>query len=232
MKRTNLLVLFILSSCSLFSQDEIITKNAKLISAKVLQITSDDITYKAFDHLDGPDFVIEMNEVASITFENGKIYVPETQKSVSQSTQSLKSPVVVDNGLEYVDGVGFMYENTHIDNDKVYDFLQTKDLKTAKFYDKYNTMSKHGKGLIISGSIIAGVGLATIFIPSDICIITGIVCTVVGHPLLAAGIPLYIIGNNKKRYDTVKMFNSKTLQPAVNLSINASNTGIGLALNF
>jgi len=53
------------------AQDMIILKDGNMIEAKVMEISSSEIRYKRFDHLDGPTIVIPSANVLSIKYENG-----------------------------------------------------------------------------------------------------------------------------------------------------------------
>ncbi len=53
------------------AQDIIIKKNAEEISSKVLEIDSINITYKKFDNIDGPSYILSKSEVFMIKYANG-----------------------------------------------------------------------------------------------------------------------------------------------------------------
>ncbi len=53
------------------AQDIIYRKNGSSEKAKVKEISIRSITYKRWDNLTGPDFVIDKDEVRSVRFENG-----------------------------------------------------------------------------------------------------------------------------------------------------------------
>lgn len=55
----------------LFSQDVIVKLNGDEIEAKVIEITQDNIRYKRFSNLSGPDYVVETAGVFMIKYENG-----------------------------------------------------------------------------------------------------------------------------------------------------------------
>ncbi|MFC2100716.1 hypothetical protein ACFLRZ_02680 [Bacteroidota bacterium] len=72
MKRIILLLLIGCSGSLIFAQDIIIKINSEEIKAKVLEITSETIKYKAYDFQDGPLRSVEISEVNMILYENGK----------------------------------------------------------------------------------------------------------------------------------------------------------------
>jgi hypothetical protein len=53
------------------SCDVIYFRNNKVVSAKVVEISSTDIKYKRCDNLDGPLIVVDKNSVKSILYKNG-----------------------------------------------------------------------------------------------------------------------------------------------------------------
>jgi hypothetical protein len=72
--------------------DLIILRNGDRINAKVIEITTSEIKYKRFEHLDGPTIAIPRSEVFSITYENGKYEVIKaiTQQDEEAERNSLK----------------------------------------------------------------------------------------------------------------------------------------------
>lgn len=51
--------------------DVLYFRNSKVVSAKVVEISSTNITYKRCDNLDGPLIVVDKNSVKSILYKNG-----------------------------------------------------------------------------------------------------------------------------------------------------------------
>lgn len=56
---------------SVNAQDLIVLRDGNMIEAKVVEISSAEIRYRRFDHLDGPIIVISSANVLSIRYENG-----------------------------------------------------------------------------------------------------------------------------------------------------------------
>lgn len=67
-----LCVVYFVSTQKLFSQDIIVLNNGEKISSKVVVIGIADITYKKYDNLEGPDYVIAKDDVLKITYEDGR----------------------------------------------------------------------------------------------------------------------------------------------------------------
>ena len=74
-------VVVLLFSCSIFSQDLIITTDEKKIDAKILEVSKKEIKYKEKDNLDGPTFVLETSEICSIIYANGKVVLYNQARS-------------------------------------------------------------------------------------------------------------------------------------------------------
>ena len=53
------------------SQDTIYNKNGTLVPAKILEITSTEITYKKSNNLDGPIYRVNKSDVSFIEYSNG-----------------------------------------------------------------------------------------------------------------------------------------------------------------
>ena len=88
MKKTRLLLIGLLMAICAegFAQDIIYTLDSRRIEAKVLEITDDDIRYKTFDNLEGPDYRMSLDRVVRIVFENG------TEKVFSQVPLFVPNP--------------------------------------------------------------------------------------------------------------------------------------------
>ncbi|XZF15912.1 hypothetical protein ACTHGU_07225 [Chitinophagaceae bacterium MMS25-I14] len=71
LKKTLLAALLIFTGTAVNAQDKIIKKNGDVINARVKEIGMRTVTYKRYDNPDGPDFVINRNEIDLVRFENG-----------------------------------------------------------------------------------------------------------------------------------------------------------------
>lgn len=91
MKHTFLKVFFgavaIIFSTSIWAQDLIVTTDSKKIDAKILEVTKTEIKYKELDNLDGPTFVLNVEDINSIIYSNGKVVLYNNQQSVENSIQ-------------------------------------------------------------------------------------------------------------------------------------------------
>ncbi|RPD98178.1 hypothetical protein EGM88_06710 [Aureibaculum marinum] len=71
--KISLLFLCLNSYTFSYSQDIITKINGEKIKAKVELIEKDEIKYKRYNHLDGPSYIMEKNNINKIVFENGII---------------------------------------------------------------------------------------------------------------------------------------------------------------
>ena len=70
--------------CS-FAQDVIYKYDGSKIQAKVLEVSPATIKYKNFTNLDGPDYVLNKDEVVMIVYKNGEVDVISKQSSVQRA---------------------------------------------------------------------------------------------------------------------------------------------------
>jgi len=67
-----LIILFLLAgSIPAFSQDEITFRTGEVLKAKIIEIGSEDITYKKAENLSGPSYSVKKDKVFMIKYENG-----------------------------------------------------------------------------------------------------------------------------------------------------------------
>ena len=71
MKKLLLTLTLLISVFGLFAQDSILKINGEIISAKILEIGTDNVKYKKFSNIDGPLYTISKDEIKEIIFENG-----------------------------------------------------------------------------------------------------------------------------------------------------------------
>ena len=84
-----------------FAHDVIITTESKKIEAKILEVSKSEIKYKEADNLDGPTFILPVNEIESIIYSNGKVvlYNPNTPPAQEQqkSLNAASASQIIDN---------------------------------------------------------------------------------------------------------------------------------------
>ena len=74
------------------AQDMIVLKDGNMIEAKVVEISSTEIRYKRFDHLEGPTIVIPATNVLSIRYENGNYEIINVDAMPQQENAQAKNP--------------------------------------------------------------------------------------------------------------------------------------------
>lgn len=121
----------LMASMILLAQDVIITKDAKKIDAKILEVSKTEIKYKELDNLEGPTFIAEMNDISSIIYANGKVFIPESsQKSQEANTLGASNQELqknVGNSSSEIDKIdGYMYMSEGGDIKLKYDFNNKK----------------------------------------------------------------------------------------------------------
>ncbi len=67
-------------SVSLYASDMIVTKDARKIDAKILEVSSSEIKYKKVSNLDGPLYVMPVTEIQTVVYENGEVEIYEERK--------------------------------------------------------------------------------------------------------------------------------------------------------
>ena len=78
-----------------FCQDIIVTNDAQEIEAKILEVSKSEIKYKEKDYLNGPTFILDVNEVHSIIYANGKVvlYNQTSEIKPAPKEESTSNPI-------------------------------------------------------------------------------------------------------------------------------------------
>lgn len=82
-----LLALAALISLSATAQDKIYKKNGDVIEGKVKEVNARSVSYKRWDNLEGPDYVISRNEIQRIMYENGSADYLAPEKEMDNRTR-------------------------------------------------------------------------------------------------------------------------------------------------
>jgi len=100
MKKYNLaLVLVVMASINLFSQDIIVLRNGDEIKAKVNEVGQSEIKYNKFDNLTGPVYSIKKSEVFMIRYENGSKDVFQEEEKPQVVKSEKQSPIISDSRI-------------------------------------------------------------------------------------------------------------------------------------
>lgn len=246
--------------CSIFAEDVIITRDAEKINAIVTEVSETEVKYKKVDNPNGPVFVIATAKIASIMYQNGDVQTFKEQPAAqtnqvkyyeTQPTYDLWGNAdygaalgaMNANNIPFIPGqtivptnTGYGYGDVHMDNNTYAAFLKRTCPDASMVYEAGKVAEVIGVGFC---SAAAAIGFwALIWMSIDPSLETSksyaIGISVSVGASLALGVPLWVIGaKNKKR--SVEMFNTSCgleQAPPVTMSLNASQNGIGLALNF
>lgn len=254
MKARLILITVLTALCgNAFAQDIIHTLDGRSIEAKILEISDDDILYKAFDHVEGPDYRMSVNRVARIVFENGKeqTFAPATLFSQSPYVYDFYSPY---GPLEYrhghfYDHRGRLYEEQLRDylGVSLYgsDYLKARNQLMGGMWLTFS-----GAGIlaasIIGGAFQADFNAKTARLHSNAAFFHDtyssggemtlyILGGIAGAACLGVGIPLWVKGNRKMNVlvdDYNQRYGRKAYGSAATLNLGATESGVGLALKF
>ena len=173
MKKIVLIIASLSLYAHLFSQDSICFMNHTIIAAKIFEVGITDIKYHRFDNIDGPQYIVNKQEIHYIKFANGT--VDSIHKAMARSiaepklanknetinpstTYNTDAPKIIikRNRLEYNNrGLGEAKLWMLIDN------FPNKEGK-VKLMNEFNAMKKYKKAQYISGFSGLGLGLASV----------------------------------------------------------------------
>ncbi|MBQ9522345.1 MAG: hypothetical protein IJR74_00800 [Paludibacteraceae bacterium] len=77
MKKVLLMMMAMVVATVVSAADVIVKRDAERIEAKVIELSKKEIKYKKLNNIEGPTYVIPVEEVESIMFENGEVQVFE-----------------------------------------------------------------------------------------------------------------------------------------------------------
>lgn len=237
MKRTLIVFLVVMASIVAMSQDVIVTMDAKKIEAKILEVSKTEIKYKEMDNLEGPTFVLEVEEISSVIYANGKVVLynqPEAPKTnvatspVSEPEESVTAVPQEKTGRIYRDKGRYLYNETYIDSKEVERILQRENTLA---YEQW----KKGSGMLTGAAVCTGIGGGLVLggiillIKQNYTACIGMECAA----LVPLGVGLGLsIGSSHAYTKAIDIYNSKYDQTAVQLKYGISPNGIGLAIAF
>ncbi len=85
-----LLLTCMVITISAFAQDIIVTKEAKKIEAKITEVSKSEIKYKEWDNQEGPTFILEVADINTIIYSNGKVAVFNQEQAAENSQSTTK----------------------------------------------------------------------------------------------------------------------------------------------
>lgn len=212
---------------SLAAQDVIFKRDGSIIESTIVERNEHDLRYRRFNYSDGPLFQVNLCDLDSIIYANGdvEIFVLESE---------IEPPLIKDSKNHYY------YHGTRITTKEMVNLLATK---CPDAYAEYKS-NLHDEiwGACLTGAsiIMLGFGLACPFryYTSDgyysysYTTMGNSLLTTFGSIFAVIGIPLWTVGSIN-RQNSYNLYNEycKT-QELVNFTIQRSENGIGLALNF
>lgn len=73
MKKVLFICTLLLLNFISFAQDTLFLKNNNIVSCKITEVRTNEITYKDYDNLEGPNIFIPISSISKIKYSNGKI---------------------------------------------------------------------------------------------------------------------------------------------------------------
>ena len=227
------------------AQDVIITREAKRIEAKIIEVSSTEIKYKEFSNQDGPTFVLNTTEINTIIYKNGSVKVfdepkqnaPAYNNGSASTTQFNGAPITRSDKTYYMGNQQFTEE-------QYAQFVQKNCTQAFEAYTKGKKLRKTGYQLLASGLPIfgagvifygVGVGVGTAERDESMILglgIPGAIMMGVGSGLTVASIPCIVVGTIR-RNNSHEIYNTNCARPvALQFDIKSTGNGIGLALKF
>ena len=220
MRKLLLFIVLFISILCVSAQDEIVTKDGKMIYAKIIKVDSEVIKYKLYSDQAGESFYIEKINVKYIKYEDGK-YQTDFDNSVDINEDKLH---------RYEDYIN--KENKEI-------------IKKNKYLLAYNR-NKNGKIMLGLGVPLGVTGIVLIACASTYSLwyfpnhdydnpegqltaaVVGLATFIPGAVLIPFGIVNIVMGSiNMNRYGTNLYENSK-----ISVDMAVYGNGIGLKLKF
>jgi len=73
-------------SLSVLAQDKLTLKNGEVLEVKVIEVGSEEVSYKMFNNQDGPLFKQRHSKIMQIAFENGSMWSPDGSSGEEKPT--------------------------------------------------------------------------------------------------------------------------------------------------
>ncbi len=257
MKKILILTVALLAAFNLFAQDIIVTRDARRIEAKILEVSSSEIKYKEADNLEGPTFVLTSAEINTIIYSNGTVKVydqpaqqPAQQQQVSNNAGGSTAAVAglpIDKRDDY-----YYMGDMRMSEEQYLTFVKQNCPAAWEQYETGTNLWNTGWKLFASGAtlttcgvILAGVAIAVngnynYASNSSVywtCYVPGVVFAVSGAAIWTASVPCLIVGgikrnNSHETYNEHCAARQQAKATPLTLSLTVGGNGIGVALNF
>lgn len=223
--------------CGLLSsqaQDVIFRSNTDSIVAKVLTVSSSEVTYQKWSHLDGPIYSVGTNEIAAIRYANGSYDFFNNKQVAASAEPTTSKPSLMRSGNTYY------YKDSAMNKVQMLNWLETQNCPTAyeQFKTGYNSSRGGwlclglGVGLDLIGGIIVGITSSRKEV--DTARKAGVALVCVGSALEIICIPVLCVSYHKM-HAAVDVYNiscNKTASIRPYWAVQTSAEGIGLAYHF
>lgn len=125
-------VLFLLLTSSLYSQDIILTISGEELFTKVIEINQNEIKYKLFNNLDGPLYSVDKSTISNIKYSNGNIdfFNKTTQQKEDEYREVEKNNI---ESLFARNNKAYILKESHVNEDAVTYFK--KELKKWNYWN-------------------------------------------------------------------------------------------------
>ncbi len=109
MKKHIAVIIFLLIGGAGYTQDLIMKIDGSVIESKITEIYEDEIHYKRYINPDGPTYIVPIEKIQQVQYENGDIEtfaLPDNQetKTYSVPKQGASDQIIVRSGLYYYKG--------------------------------------------------------------------------------------------------------------------------------
>ena len=128
-------LIFLLTMCVVFNlsaQDIIVKRNGDELQCRILEVSKNEVKYKRWVNLDGPDFSEKKSDIFMIKYENG-------EKDVIAHSSPTSEPSAISTNVNDVDSYEYIYE---------------EPTPISHTYLKYTTKGKRESGLIKWGNML------------------------------------------------------------------------------
>ena len=252
--------LFVLSVVSVRAQDTVYFRNGEELVVKVTEVSDTHVKYHLWNNQSGPVYSKSVSDIFMVKYKGGHKEVFSGQQPAVSGQPARVTGGDVFNQLHGKGEMDVSRGDLLIDNVKLNDDMLEK-LLTADELATYQSASRQrrvGKGLMIPGIVVSGVGFLLWF-PGMITMAassyysdyvlgaslfaSGMSVFGIGQGLMAAGIPLKAIGSRRMKW-VADSYNQRTAGTGVSMSLspmmfsNPDRTsggiayGAGLTLNF
>ena len=162
-----LIVIFLAWHNIFMAQDTLRFRNGETMAVKVNEIGITEIKYNRFDNVNGPQYVVEKNDIRYIKYSNGqKDSFPaiKTAKAIEQPANFK----VIDSSNDKIEiaGTKLFYKGNSVGEHRL--MIMMKNLpqgdKRNKMLRAYDQMRQHKKNQYLFGFVGLGVGVAAPYI--------------------------------------------------------------------